>query len=690
MPRKVSGRAEGREGGGAQGAMEMRNRNILPAFILCLCVAASGPVWLAPVYATALEPTKPGSSVSGETPAQASAGLHMPSGTSEGDVAVWMAQDARSNTWGPCSNAWAMTHTNREVVESNIKSVASDGGTLKLGIIGWKASLLAEGAYLVSYTYVRPGTGEQGWYWQVNVKEQSVAPVHGNYRLMQRYNLDLPISSKRKIINVVTKCLRENSVPVPDLTGDVEEDYARLWEAESINSAADDYTANCTSALGVVRVSGESVGSRRGDDGEKQPASNEARELVKKWSWHYGNSDRRFPTFLGDRSLFFCTGDTLYAIDAATGKLKWKVQPDGGIQSNPLEVNGVVMILVNASKLTLVGYDAESGKECWTSATADSVWGEGHPMVAWSTAVCFESREGTLYAVDSRTGRLLWSTQSSSREEGGLFPIAYQGIVVWNNGDLCAADAVTGETRWSIPRGKAPVAAFGAVPGAVWLTRKDSVLLTAVDLTTGKKKWELDVISDPSLWDGQSVLSGTSFLLCENDCLRNIDLTTGKVRWLRRFEAWPMPGSVKADGATVYFLGSEPSLGTLEPRRGFDMAYDLEQKGTPMPPLTLHAVDLATGTILWKRSLTGTPYLPAIHDGLLFVSDGQQRLEVIDSKSGQTRWRTSYAPFLKQDFQFGNGVLYLVMEKEIVALELPGMTATRPGGRVGPSSSTEY
>jgi len=258
----------------------MRRRSVLATVVLCLCALASGPAWLAPVHAAAVEPTKPGASVSGDTPDEASAGIHMPAGTSEDDIAVWMAQEARSNTWGPCSNAWAMIHTNREVVESNMKSVASDGGTLKLEIIGWKARFLAEGAYLVSYTYVRPGTGEQGWYWQVNVKEQSVAPVHGNGRLMQRYSLDLPLSSKRKIIHAVSKCLRENSVPSPDLTGDVEEDYARLWEAESSNSAADDYTANCTSALGVVRVAGGSTGLPRKGDAHEQPASSESRELA--------------------------------------------------------------------------------------------------------------------------------------------------------------------------------------------------------------------------------------------------------------------------------------------------------------------------------------------------------------------------------------------------------------------------
>lgn len=173
-------------------------------------------------------------------------------GDKDADAAIWLAQAARSNTWGPCVNGWAMTKTNLEVVQTIFKENVSEQDK-QAKVIGWGATKVAAKTYLVNYTYRLSDGSVAGWYWEVNVEKGSVATVHGNYDLMQHYHLALSTISKRKLIQAITKCLKQNSIEVPKLAGDTDRDLAKLEEIEA--DVCSDYELNCMSNCGIKSVS---------------------------------------------------------------------------------------------------------------------------------------------------------------------------------------------------------------------------------------------------------------------------------------------------------------------------------------------------------------------------------------------------------------------------------------------------
>lgn len=136
-----------------------------------------------------------------------------------------------------------------------------------------------------------------------------------------------------------------------------------------------------------------------------------------------------------------------------------------GMQATPLMVDGV---LYNASVFNVVtAYDAKTGKKLWTfDPEVSREWARlaccgpsTRGVAAWNGKIYIGALDGRLIAVDAKTGKQVWSTQTVPTDQAYSItgaPRVYDGKVIIGNGGadygvrgfVTAFDAETGAKLW--------------------------------------------------------------------------------------------------------------------------------------------------------------------------------------------------------------------------------------------------
>lgn len=194
-------------------------------------------------------------------------------------------------------------------------------------------------------------------------------------------------------------------------------------------------------------------------------------------------------------------------MDAATGKILWRVTPGGPLRGAPVVANGAVYAMTQDNQLFAL--NVADGGTLWSASgplQTAGVFGAGAPAVARGTVIAGFS-SGDLDAYRYENGRVVW--------QDALTRTSVSTTV----GDVSDVDAspVVDDTR---------VYAVGAGGRTI-----------ALDLLTGQRLWELNIggISTPALGgDWLFVMSDQAQLFC-------VQRTTGKIRWGSQLDRWKNP-----------------------------------------------------------------------------------------------------------------------------------------------------
>ena len=111
----------------------------------------------------------------------------------------------------------------------------------------------------------------------------------------------------------------------------------------------------------------------------------------------------------------------VYAFERETGALRWKTAAGPGATTD-LRTLGRLVFSVTLDD-ELLALDGETGEREWSFATGaanETFWLNSSPAVL-GERVFFGGLDGVLYALDARSGRLLWRTELSSRISAGVF-----------------------------------------------------------------------------------------------------------------------------------------------------------------------------------------------------------------------------------------------------------------------------
>ena len=275
------------------------------------------------------------------------------------------------------------------------------------------------------------------------------------------------------------------------------------------------------------------------------------------WKYASGGPVPSTPAVAGGLVYVGSYDGKLHALNARTGRPVWKFSTSGerrfeakglhGIQprsqtiadpydvflSSPVVVQGIVCF--GSGDGNVYALDAASGELRWKFQTGDVV----HASPAYADgAFYFGSWDSFLYAVDAATGKERW------RFKGGEDPVMHNQVgfqsspavvdgVVYTgcrDSNVYAIDARTGKEKWRFNNEMSWVITSPAVvQGKVVFATSDSSLLHVVDAVTGKPTFRQQLKA--YVFSSPAVAGGVVYLGVLNGTLEARDLNTGELLW---------------------------------------------------------------------------------------------------------------------------------------------------------------
>ncbi len=218
------------------------------------------------------------------------------------------------------------------------------------------------------------------------------------------------------------------------------------------------------------------------------------------WGHESGDYYLSSPTYVNGLLVFGAGDGGVYAVDARTGSIRWRVQTEGRIRGTPAIAEG--RVFVGSFDGWLYALDLASGAIRWRYATEGASLQSGNfgfdrrsiqssPAVA-NGAVYVGARDGFIYALDAGTGALRWR---------------YDHKVSWINSSPAVSD------------------------GVLYAGSSDGQFVQALD-TTGKELWRSKANS--LVWSSPAVAGNLVYVGDGAGRLHAIDRQDGADRWLFR------------------------------------------------------------------------------------------------------------------------------------------------------------
>jgi eukaryotic-like serine/threonine-protein kinase len=196
--------------------------------------------------------------------------------------------------------------------------------------------------------------------------------------------------------------------------------------------------------------------------------------------------------------VYFGSSDSnIYALDAATGAVKWKFKTGDVVHCSPAVWRGT--IFVGGWDTFLYALDAATGKEKWRFKTGEDhaiynqVGIQASPAVA-DGVVYFGCRDSNFYALDATSGKQLWSfsnkgwwvINSAAIRDGKVY------FATSDTGLLHAVDAKSGALLFSVDFNHWPMFSSPAIAGNMLYLGSQQGRLLAIDHAAQKLVWSFD------------------------------------------------------------------------------------------------------------------------------------------------------------------------------------------------------
>lgn len=228
---------------------------------------------------------------------------------------------------------------------------------------------------------------------------------------------------------------------------------------------------------------------------------------------------------------------SLAAFDAASGKLLWRHDCGGGVRSRAALDRGEIAVAVDGGRVTLL--DAATGKVKWKVDPAEPSYPYRPPLIAGDTVYSPVDR-GTA-AVSRADGKIKWRNEDARERFGSTSPFLLADgklIAAVNWGFVYAVDAANGRTVWKseqpdkrLPFLLQPTTAL-LPDGEILMAEGNSV--AALDRHTGKIAKNGDKRARGATACAPLVDRGTIYVGTPASGLVALDANKLKMRWSTR------------------------------------------------------------------------------------------------------------------------------------------------------------
>jgi eukaryotic-like serine/threonine-protein kinase len=193
--------------------------------------------------------------------------------------------------------------------------------------------------------------------------------------------------------------------------------------------------------------------------------------------------------------VYFGSGDgNVYALDAASGALRWKFHTGNVVHASPALAGGV--LYVGSWDSYFYALDAASGRQLWRFKTGEdpdinNQVGIQSSAVVAAGVVYFGCRDSHLYALDALSGARRWAFSTGTSWVISS-PVVRDGIVYFATSDsglVQALDASSGAAVFSIPFNHWPFFSSPTLAGNFLYIGSHQGQLLAIDLNSRRLAW---------------------------------------------------------------------------------------------------------------------------------------------------------------------------------------------------------
>jgi outer membrane protein assembly factor BamB len=291
----------------------------------------------------------------------------------------------------------------------------------------------------------------------------------------------------------------------------------------------------------------------------------------------------------------------IYAIDAATGALRWKRPTGSSVVSRPAVIGGTVYI--GSENNDVYALNAATGAVRWKYNTGQSV--DSGPAVTGG-AVYVGNDNNEVFALSAATDAVRW-TQPNFGDNVTTNPVVSDGTVYvgCEDNSVYALNAATGAIRWHQPTG-GQVNSSPALSGGTVYVGSDDGKVYALNAATGAVEWTRHTAGKV---DSGPAVSGETVYVGGGDTVYALDAATGAVEWTRH-TGGAVASSPAVSGGTVYV--------------GSDDGY-------------VYALDAATGAIRWREQTGGdVDSSPAVSGGIVYIGTDNDAVYAFNAANGRS------------------------------------------------------
>lgn len=289
------------------------------------------------------------------------------------------------------------------------------------------------------------------------------------------------------------------------------------------------------------------------------------------WRLRIQNGIEASAVLKGDYLFVGASDGQFYSVDAGSGEVLWTFPTRIENLSEPTVEDGVVYFLTGAN--SLYALDASTGKQLWLYTRPDSsslsIRGGSRPAYRMGTVYVGFS-DGALVALVAKNGQVKWERQLNRNKrfrDLDTNPLVDEDVlyVLGFDDAAYALRAATGETVWRFDKGG--YGGFLMIGDRLFFATSTDEFV-AVDKTTGRQIWSFPTTGQ-GIATSPGILRGLLVFGESQGHLRFVDAGTGRqVGAFLPGRGIFSPPAIDEKNNRVFFISNEANLYQLEAKWG--------------------------------------------------------------------------------------------------------------------------